>query len=367
MPPSATPKPPRWLPMPTRPGTERIVPALTEYIAVPAKSPMFDADWARARPTSTASCATPRPGSRAARWPGLKLEVVRMEGRTPLIFFEIPATQAGVHRHRAALRPPRQAARIQRLAQGPRPVDAQVRERPALRPRRCRRRLRGLRRHHRHRGARRAGHPAAALRGRHRGLRGKRLAPTCRPTSTRCKPRLGNVEPGGVPGQRRRQLRPALAHQQPARHGQRRAEGRDPHRRHPLGRRQRAGAVELSHPAPGARPAGGQPHRPPAARELPLRDPGLARRAGAGHGGDPEGRGLEALPLGLRRRRRRWRCPPPPIRCKPCSTAPGGPRSASPASRASPTWPAPATCCARTRPSSSACACRRWWTATRRA
>ena len=24
---------------------QRIVPALTEYIAVPAKSPMFDADW----------------------------------------------------------------------------------------------------------------------------------------------------------------------------------------------------------------------------------------------------------------------------------------------------------------------------------
>ena len=46
-------------------------------------------------------------------------------------------------------------------------------------------------------------------------------------------------------------------------------------------------------------------HRPPAARELPLRDPGRAHRAGAGHGGDPGGRGLEALPLGLRRRRRR--------------------------------------------------------------
>ena len=32
--------------------------------------------------------------------------------------------------------------------------------------------------------------------------------------------------------------------------------------------------------------------------------PALARRAGAGHRGDPEGRGLQALPLGLRRRRR---------------------------------------------------------------
>ena len=28
---------------------EAIVPALTEYIAVPAKSPMFDTEWAAAR------------------------------------------------------------------------------------------------------------------------------------------------------------------------------------------------------------------------------------------------------------------------------------------------------------------------------
>jgi acetylornithine deacetylase/succinyl-diaminopimelate desuccinylase-like protein len=27
--------------------------------------------------------------------PGLKLEVVRLEGRTPVIFFEVPATKAG--------------------------------------------------------------------------------------------------------------------------------------------------------------------------------------------------------------------------------------------------------------------------------
>ena len=26
---------------------ERIVPALTDYITIPAKSPMFDADWAK--------------------------------------------------------------------------------------------------------------------------------------------------------------------------------------------------------------------------------------------------------------------------------------------------------------------------------
>ena len=71
----------------------RIVPALNDYIAVPAKSPMFDADWAE-------HGLIDRVVRDAAAWvegrkvAGLKLEVVRMDGRTPLIFFEIPATAA---------------------------------------------------------------------------------------------------------------------------------------------------------------------------------------------------------------------------------------------------------------------------------
>ena len=70
---------------------ERIVPALTDYIGVPAKSPMFDADWAK-------HGYLDRVVRDAAAWvegrkvPGLKLEVVRLEGRTPLIFFEVPAS-----------------------------------------------------------------------------------------------------------------------------------------------------------------------------------------------------------------------------------------------------------------------------------
>lgn len=73
---------------------ERIVPALTDYIAVPAKSPMFDADWAKHGHIE-------RVLRDAAGWvesrklPGLTLEVVRLEGRTPVIFFEIAATKAG--------------------------------------------------------------------------------------------------------------------------------------------------------------------------------------------------------------------------------------------------------------------------------
>lgn len=73
---------------------EEIVPALTDYIAIPAKSPMFDADWEN-------NGHIERVLTQAAAWvesrrvAGLKLEVVRIPGRTPVIFFEVPATKAG--------------------------------------------------------------------------------------------------------------------------------------------------------------------------------------------------------------------------------------------------------------------------------
>ncbi|HMM86429.1 M20/M25/M40 family metallo-hydrolase [Azohydromonas sp.] len=73
---------------------ERIVPALKDYIAVPAKSPMFDADWVEHGHID-------RVVRDAAAWvegrkvAGLRLEVVRLPGRTPVIFFDVPATRAG--------------------------------------------------------------------------------------------------------------------------------------------------------------------------------------------------------------------------------------------------------------------------------
>lgn len=73
---------------------EEIVPALTQYIAIPAKSPMFDADWQKNGHIERVvrDAATWVEGKKVA---GLKLEVIRLEGRTPVIYFEVPATKPG--------------------------------------------------------------------------------------------------------------------------------------------------------------------------------------------------------------------------------------------------------------------------------
>ena len=71
-----------------------IVAQLTEYIAIPSKSPGFDANWAQHGHIDTVL-------RNAAAWveaqkvEGLRLEVVRLEGRTPVLFFELDATKAG--------------------------------------------------------------------------------------------------------------------------------------------------------------------------------------------------------------------------------------------------------------------------------
>jgi acetylornithine deacetylase/succinyl-diaminopimelate desuccinylase-like protein len=73
---------------------DKILPALTDYIGIPSKSPMFDPDWAK-------NGFVERVVRDTATWiehqqvAGLKLEVVRIEGRTPVIFFEVPATKPG--------------------------------------------------------------------------------------------------------------------------------------------------------------------------------------------------------------------------------------------------------------------------------
>ncbi|MDO9359057.1 MAG: M20/M25/M40 family metallo-hydrolase, partial [Polaromonas sp.] len=71
-----------------------IVKQISDYITIPAKSPSFDADWASHGYIDTVM-------RNAASWveaqkvEGLTLEIIRLEGRTPVLFFEVPATKAG--------------------------------------------------------------------------------------------------------------------------------------------------------------------------------------------------------------------------------------------------------------------------------
>ncbi|HEY8521915.1 MAG TPA: M20 family metallopeptidase [Gammaproteobacteria bacterium] len=68
---------------------ESIVPTLVEYIKIPNKSPAFDPDWernghmARAMDLIVDWC-------RAQPIAGMRLEVVRLPGRTPLLLIEVP-------------------------------------------------------------------------------------------------------------------------------------------------------------------------------------------------------------------------------------------------------------------------------------
>ncbi|HEX2828136.1 MAG TPA: M20 family metallopeptidase [Burkholderiales bacterium] len=67
---------------------DSIVPAITEYIRIPAKSPHFDRDWQKHGYIEAAL-------QLAMEWcetnplEGMKLEVVRLEGRTPVLFVEV--------------------------------------------------------------------------------------------------------------------------------------------------------------------------------------------------------------------------------------------------------------------------------------
>jgi acetylornithine deacetylase/succinyl-diaminopimelate desuccinylase-like protein len=74
-----------------------ILPALTRYIEIPAKSPAFDPDWATHGYLDTVL-------QQAADWvrsqqvPGLALEIIRLQDaqgrpRTPVLFFEMPASE----------------------------------------------------------------------------------------------------------------------------------------------------------------------------------------------------------------------------------------------------------------------------------
>ncbi len=69
----------------------QIVPRLIEYIRIPNKSPMFDAQWA-AHGYMDQAVALLAGWAQAQPIAGMQLEVVRLPGRTPLIFIDIPPT-----------------------------------------------------------------------------------------------------------------------------------------------------------------------------------------------------------------------------------------------------------------------------------
>ncbi|GIX33024.1 MAG: succinyl-diaminopimelate desuccinylase [Lysobacterales bacterium] len=73
---------------------EEILPLLCDYIRIPNKSPMFDPDWAKNGYMDEAVALMER-WARAQPIEGLSVEVVRLPGRTPLLFMEVPGA-AGI-------------------------------------------------------------------------------------------------------------------------------------------------------------------------------------------------------------------------------------------------------------------------------
>ena len=71
---------------------DQIVPCLEDYIRIPAKSPMFDADWSANGYLDTVVRSTAA-WIEAQKVRGLTLEVIRLPGRTPVLFFEVASTK----------------------------------------------------------------------------------------------------------------------------------------------------------------------------------------------------------------------------------------------------------------------------------
>jgi acetylornithine deacetylase/succinyl-diaminopimelate desuccinylase-like protein len=70
---------------------EEIVPTLVDYIAIPNKSPAFDPDWAgHGYMDQAVELFETWARSRLEQLPGSTLEVIRLEGRTPLIMIDVP-------------------------------------------------------------------------------------------------------------------------------------------------------------------------------------------------------------------------------------------------------------------------------------
>lgn len=72
---------------------DEVVPSLVDYIRIPNKSPAFDADWAKhGHMEKAVEQLTNWARGKLSALPGATLEVLRLEGRTPLIVIDVPGT-----------------------------------------------------------------------------------------------------------------------------------------------------------------------------------------------------------------------------------------------------------------------------------
>ena len=73
---------------------DSIVPALCDYIRIPNKSVNFDPQWAEHGHMDRAA-ELMRKWCEQHALPGMKIELLRLANRTPLLFIEVPATLPG--------------------------------------------------------------------------------------------------------------------------------------------------------------------------------------------------------------------------------------------------------------------------------
>jgi acetylornithine deacetylase/succinyl-diaminopimelate desuccinylase-like protein len=79
-----------------------IVAQLVDYVAVPAKSPHFDPDWERHGHIERV-IGIAESWLRRQKVAGLKVEIVRLPGRTPVLWFDVPATPGAGTAHTVLL------------------------------------------------------------------------------------------------------------------------------------------------------------------------------------------------------------------------------------------------------------------------
>jgi hypothetical protein len=68
-----------------------VLPRLIDYVRVPAKSPAFDASWETHGYLEVVVKAA-EAWCRAQRIDGMTIEIVAIDGRTPCLLFDVPAT-----------------------------------------------------------------------------------------------------------------------------------------------------------------------------------------------------------------------------------------------------------------------------------